>query len=228
MSSVLENGHAESNGEPSAAEKLAQSHVGDHKVVFVEEVPDEDELKHGEPPVTGSVLEAVDEPEEIPVKLPAKQKAAPSLDTQSDVLFPSLGGGPKAHPAPTWGPAAAKGANGANGSSANIGTDSGPAPAAPKVPSLSNGGPRIVNIPGKYTDQIVMEPKHILPRNQLKKPVADVLREVNKKSKANVSSSSSANGTIFSASGPTESSCRDALNAIAEAIGTKVHQSMHF
>lgn len=219
MASELENGHAESNGELSAAQKLMQRHEvdGDHKV-SVEEVPDEDDLKHGEPPGSASVLEAADASEDIPVKLPAKSKATP-FDTKSHELFPELGA-PKSQAspnvAPVWNAKKSAPANGVNGTKATP-TDSGPA-----IPTIANGGPRVVNIPGRHTDQIVMEPKHILPRQQLKKPVADVLREINKKSKANVTSHTSAQGTHFIASGPTESSCRDALNAIAEAIGQKV------
>jgi len=90
MATELQNGHAESNGELSNAQRLMQQHEADidHKV-SVEEVPDEDDLKHGEPPVSASVLEAADGSEEIPVILPAKPKAAP-LDTKSRSCSPSL------------------------------------------------------------------------------------------------------------------------------------------
>lgn len=217
-STELHNGHSESNGELTNAQKLMKRHAADAEHhVSVEEVADEDDLKQGETPVSASVLESADGSAEIPVTLPPKPKSVP-LDYQSREAFPELGA-PKSTagtPPGIWNlksPAAANGTNGSN----NTSSDAGPA-----IPAMSNGGPRVVNIPGRYTDQIVMEPKHILPRQQLKKPVTEVLRDVNKKSKANVVSHISGQGTQnFTATGPTESSCRDALNAIAEAIGTK-------
>lgn len=212
----LENGHLHFNGELSNAQKLMQRHAADSDYhVSVQEVADEDDLKRGEPSASTSVLEASDEPAEIPVKMPSKPTSAP-LDYQSRELFPELGASKSVMDIPTWNlknTTAVKSVNGSNGRSSTAG---------PAIPTISNGGPRVVNIPGRYTDQIVMEPRHILPRQQLKKPITEVLREINKKSKANVVSYISGQGTQqFTATGPTESSCRDALNAIAEAIGTK-------
>jgi hypothetical protein len=102
----------------------------------LEDVPDDDDLKHGEQPVSSSILDGLDDvptPEWVP---PMSEKAAgkqkenesqkenkPLLDTQSEELFPGLGGAPKPKQAtaskPTWN----FGKAGLNGSSATNGAN---------------------------------------------------------------------------------------------------------
>ncbi|KAI9847453.1 MAG: hypothetical protein M1837_002354 [Sclerophora amabilis] len=81
--------------------------------------------------------------------------------------------------------------------------------------------PQSMSIPGKYTERISLFPPEMKPRHQLKKPVPDVLREINRKSKANVQMSSGAGGAYhFDAKGPVEA-VRQALKDVAKELGSK-------
>jgi hypothetical protein len=58
----------------------------------------------------------------------------------------------------------------------------------------------------------------------MKKPLVDVLKDINKKSKANVTVSTGNAGLMwFSAVGP-QDACRQALKDVVEQIGAKVSQ----
>ena len=78
-----------------------------------------------------------------------------------------------------------------------------------------------MTIPGKYSERISLFPQEMKPRSQLKKPVPDVLREINRKSKANVQMLSGGAGAIhFDATGPVEA-VRQALKDVAKELGSK-------
>jgi hypothetical protein len=116
----------------SAAQKLMQKHQDEVHKATIEDVPDEEDLRHTPEPLSSSVLESTEDAapasqwgatmsakaagkqKEAP---PAKEKA-PALDTQSNESFPGLGGAPKpAQPAqarPSW--VAKPSPKGANGS----------------------------------------------------------------------------------------------------------------
>jgi hypothetical protein len=99
----------------SLAAMLEEQHARDesHKPT-VEEVVDEEDLKHPPPSATADnqtlppVLSPADESltpaETVPAAKPAPKKA-PAFDVQSEELFPALGSGPKpaAPAAATWG-----------------------------------------------------------------------------------------------------------------------------
>lgn len=168
---------------------------------------------------------------------PATEKK-PRLDTQSHDAFPELGGG-KSQNAPSvasiWSgkkPAVVKaeGLNGTNGTASQDVSSGGSAPtsgaATPtsgSAPSVS-GGPGNFSIPGRHSERISLAPNQLLPRAQMKKPLVDVLKDINKKSKANVTVSTGNAGLMwFSAVGP-QDACRQALKDVVEQIGAKVSQ----
>ena len=160
----------------------------------------------------------------------------PVLDTQSEDAFPALGD-PKAHssaPAPSsWSkkPAAAgKPANGvssgtvhsiskpSSGSSTPI-----PGTGTPQSTTLSQRGPvPQMNLPGRYREQIRLHPSDMTPRSQLKKPVSDTLRDINKKSKAHVEMKAGPGGVmVFEGTGPVDA-VLDALKEVATQLCSKV------
>lgn len=184
----------------------------------------------------------------ISAKTAGKQKAIPSqenkptLDTQSHELFPELGGTPRPQNGPTvpsiWGakkPAATSptGVNGkangltpTNGSSRASTPTSGIATPTSTLNSAAPKGPlNMMAIPGRHTERIQLAPSQLLPRAQMKKPLADVLKEVNKRSKANITMTTGQGGAYwFTAVGPIDA-CRQALKDLVEQIGSKVSLS---
>lgn len=167
----------------------------------------------------------------------AKTKAA--LDHLSEESFPALGGGPKSQTpaaAKTWGikkstPLAQPHSNGLNGSTGNrqaspsassrastppVGTWTAP-------PSKSRGSiDHRLPIPGKCTERISFAPIQLKPRGQLRKPIPEILRAINKRSKANVEMKPGPNGHLyFEATGPVDA-VRQALLETAKEIGSQV------
>jgi hypothetical protein len=170
------------------------------------------------------------------------QTAAPSkptLDTQSEAAFPALGG-PKTQPAAAapspWSkkPAAVgRAANGmsngmANGntapstlSSGNSTPMSGLVTPSSTAPSQRGPVPQM-SLPGRYSEQIQLHPSHMTPRSQLKKPVSDILRDINKRSKAHVEMKAGQGGlVVFEGTGPVEA-VRVALKEVATQLCSKV------
>jgi len=240
---VTTNGHAETNGNTSdlsAAQKLMQKHEEAHQAT-IEDVPDEEDLKHGEEPASASVLESTDDtpaPGWVPpisAKAAGKQKEVPppkenkSLDTQSHDLFPELGGAPKPKPVttPIWtakkpGSAPPVTNGKANGNATNGVSRGSPQTSGATTPISVRGGPQSMVIPGRHQQRVRFAPSQLLPRAQLKKPLPDILKEINKKSKANVQMTTGQEGNLFfTASGP-EEAVRQALNDVAAQIGSKV------
>lgn len=171
------------------------------------------------------------------------QAAAPSkpaaLDTNSEDAFPALGP-PKVlpnAPAPTpWSrkPASVgKATNGTsngvtNGSTASSRRTSGASTpisgiVTPSTTAASQRGPTPqMSLPGRYSEQIQLHPSMMTPRNQLKKPVTDILRDINKRSKANVEMKSGPGGVVvFEGTGPVDA-VRVALKEVATQLCSKV------
>lgn len=212
------------------AQKLMEQH--DHHVT-VEDVVDEEDLAHPPP----SARSAPDGAAPLSEKAAGKQKAQdapakkPALNTSSEEAFPALGPvKPRAQAsvAPTWGkkPAAVT-SNGVNGGPAsnNSSRSSTPASGFGTPASLTVGrGPLLptVNIPGKHTERISFSPNQLTPRAQLKKPVNDIIRDINRRSKAKLEYKSGPGGTvIFESTGPVEA-VRQSLKEIANEVGSKV------
>lgn len=193
------------------AQKLMQEH--DHNVT-VEDVVDEEDIAH--PPPSAK---ATSDAPALSEKAAGKQKAddapkKPALNTSSEEAFPALGPAkPRAQvSAPTWGkkPTAVT-SNGVNGSAASNGTSAASGPALPTM-----------NIPGKHTERISFSPRMLTPRAQLKKPVNDIIRDINRRSKAKLEYKPGPSGTIvFEATGPVEA-VRESLKEIANEVGSKV------
>ncbi|KAL8681796.1 MAG: hypothetical protein Q9186_002111 [Xanthomendoza sp. 1 TL-2023] len=164
------------------------------------------------------------------------------LDTKSEDAFPALGGGPKPQaPAPVsmaWGGRKPLGVanavpNGVNGQAPMSSTSSSRAstPASGKQTTTTNAsvtshrrGPSIpqhMPIPGRHSERIQFAPSQLLPRDQLKKPLQDVIRSINKRSKATVEMKLGPSGTIiFEGTGPVDAA-RQALRDVAKEVGSK-------
>ncbi|KAE8354695.1 hypothetical protein BDV28DRAFT_130488 [Aspergillus coremiiformis] len=222
MASDLSNADVNGGTPKSRAALLEEQHARDeaHKTT-VEEVVDEEDLKH--PPPSSSVQdEKADAPSpspaptEVPAPAPkAAPKKAPAFDVQSEELFPALGSGPKpkAPAASAWGArgpsAAAAVANGAPGGS----------PAAPR--GFGSEGPRIMSLPGKHVEQLRLAPSQMLPRGQLKKPLRDILRDISRRSKANVDMRGGPGGSIIFEGKGSVDAVRQALKEVAQQVGSK-------
>lgn len=232
---------ASTNGDAQTpAQKLEQrlAQEESHRPT-VEEVPDEDDVAHPTPSVTAD-SDASPTPAAVSEKAAGKQKAQdapvkksganPPLNIQSEEMFPGLGA-PKAHtPAAVssaWGrkPASVS-ANGVNGTAASNGTSRASTPASgiatPTTPSVRGPGPQTMNIPGRYVESISLAPSQMVPRQQQKRPMQDVIREINRRSKAKVEMKPGNMGHIvFQGTGPVDA-VRSALREVARELGSKV------
>lgn len=170
------------------------------------------------------------------------QAAAPSkpaLDTQSEAAFPALGA-PKTQPAaaaPTmWSRKPASVGKAANGMSNGVSNGntapstlssgastpmSGIVTPSSTVPSQRGPNPQM-SLPGRYSEQIKLHPSMMTPRSQLKKPVQDILRDINKRSKANVEMKAGQGDlVVFEGTGPVDA-VRIALKEVATQLCSKV------
>lgn len=217
-SQPIVNGSGAAGDGMTAAERLMKQHAAhDAHPVTVEEVDDEDMLKHPAPSAAASLPISTD-PSRVATpsgdgpmsakaagKQPAREEPAPTaggsksrLDISED-SFPALGASKtKAPAAPSpWSskPAAVgKASNGiANGTSAGkpafSNASSRPSTpmsgiATPGSTAPSQGGN--LSLPGRFTDKYTIPKARMTPRSQLKKPVSDIIRDVNKRSKAKV------------------------------------------
>ena len=204
------------------AQKLMQEHADHH--VTVEDVVDEEDVAHP-PPAAKS---ADDGSAPLSEKAAGKQKAdaapaapkKPALNTSSEEAFPALGPvKPRAQApvAPTWGkkPASVT-SNGVNGAAASNGS-SAPMPIGrgPALPSM--------NIPGKHTERISLTTHQVAARSELKKPINEIVRDINRRSKAKLEYKQAPGALVFEATGPVEA-VRQALKEVANEVGSKVSQ----
>lgn len=75
-----------------------------------------------------------------------------------------------------------------------------------------------MNLPGRNSEQIVLDPSMLKKRDQLKKPVSEILRDINKRSKAKVEMKNGPGGMlVFEGTGPTDA-VRVALKEAANQI----------
>ena len=176
---------------------------------------------------------------------PAKATPVP-LDTQSEELFPSLGT-PKTAAAKTpvaWGSAKPESlANGlANGnktagsvpSSGTTSRTSTPV-STPLTPTAANGQWRPTGAAAgwrppssKHAEKWHMRPADLLPQKQMKKKVEDVLRDINRRSRAKVSMSPAPDGgKIFEAQGSSVDAVRQALRDVSKEVGAKVAHTLN-
>ncbi|KAI0894562.1 putative RNA binding effector protein Scp160 [Annulohypoxylon nitens] len=207
------------NVEGSAAARLLQKHAENplHHVT-VEDVPDE-ELKSPSAPDSAEKPSWNQTPSaKAAGKQPAKESGP--LDTQSHEAFPELGvpkaAASKSNISPIWG-----GANGkTNGTSwSTNGTPRTSTPASGV--STPTGVPPPVSIPGRNVETFLLEARHVLPRTQLKRPLQDILKDINRKSRAQVSLAPAPSGYFkFEATGP-QDKAQQALRDLVQQIGIK-------
>ncbi|ORY61353.1 RNA binding effector protein Scp160 [Pseudomassariella vexata] len=190
---------AASEAESSAAERLLQKHTENHQPT-VEDVPDEE------------------------LKPTAKAKG---LNMESEEAFPGLGGSSSSsskgkapvNNIPIWG-AKLNGksngttpANGTPGTSTPVSHTSTPAPGNAPTPN--------VFIPGRYVESIELDPNDIMPRAQLKRPIADIVKDLNRKSRAVLTISTKDRGKLkIEAQGP-QDPAQQALRDLVAQIGAK-------
>ncbi len=206
----------------SLAQKLMEQHAQNPLHATVEDVPDEER---------STVPSSADAPgnsswgQTISTKAAGKQKAqeAVTLDTESQEAFPALGSGPKSTAAtrnnitPIWG-----GANGKpNGTSWS--TNGTPRTSTPTSGiSTPTGVPPPITLPGRNVESYILESSHILPRNQLKRPIPDIVKDINRKSRAVINMVPGPNGSLkFNATGP-QDKAQQALRDLIQQIGAKV------
>ncbi|KAK4201078.1 hypothetical protein QBC40DRAFT_278797 [Triangularia verruculosa] len=199
--------------EPSAASQLLQQHAAHH--VMVEDVPDE-EL----PPKSAASNEASTTESAPPAAAPKPAKAA-SIATQSRELFPELGTAPApvARPTGIW--AKRTGANGTSESNGTPPTSAPPSGAATPTP-LAVRGPASISIPGRNVEYTLLEPQHVLPRAQLKKPLPDIAKDFNRRSRAPIKVSTMADGKVRVEATGAQDIATQALKDFINQIGTKL------
>lgn len=178
----------------------------------------------------------------VPALGAAKPNGVPSLNTQSEEAFPALGGGPKAPAAApaamAWGAkkptsvhASLNGINGHGPPSSMTSSRASTPTSGVLTPTSTNPSfaqprgipvPKPMSKPGRHSERIELAPSQMLPRDQLKKPLQETLRGINKRSKANVEMKSGPNGMIiFEGTGPVDAT-RQALKDLAKEVGSKV------
>lgn len=207
--------------EPSAASQLLQQHAA-HQVT-IEDAVDEDLPSE---PTASTEATGNESTEPLPSKAVGKQKGqdASGLATRSHELFPELGGAapkPVAVVPPVW--AARANVNGkSNGTSPANGTPptSGP-PSGVSTPTPRTGPPSL-SIPGRNVEYMLLEPHHVLHRTQLKRPLPDIVKDFNRKSRALVKVMNQPDGKLrVEATGPQEIATQ-ALKDFVKLIGTKL------
>lgn len=211
--------------EGSLAQKLMEQHAQHPLNPTVEDVPDEE---GSNAPSSADATGTSSWGQNVSAKAAGKQKAqASTLDTESQEAFPALGSGPKSTPAPKnnitpiWG-----GANGkANGTSWS--TNGTPRASTPNSGvSTPTGVPAPLSLPGRNVESYILEPSHVLPRNQLKRPIPDIVKDINRKSRAVINMVPGPNGSLkFNATGP-QDKAQQALRDLIQQIGARVSISL--
>ena len=235
------NGGSSAVEDLTPAQKLLAKHTADEAhQPRVEDADDEDDFSH--PPPSSSTRQNSTESDTVagatrPISEVAKGKqkvqdtdnqptktATPNLNTESEEAFPALGppkGRPTVPVAQTW--AKKPVIVSLNGNKAAI---NGKTPSSrPSTPASGiNGSTTLpgVALPGRHVDHIHFTPNQIKPASQMKKPIPQVLQEINQKSKAKVTMREGVGGVrIFEGTGPVDA-VRQALREIANQIGSKV------
>lgn len=213
---------ATSSEQLTTAQKLQQEHAaaeGHH--VTVEEVVDEDLKPHAgsDGPADTSALSE---------KAAGKQKetapyASKPLDTQSRELFPELGG-PKSQTTktvPKWNVLSSGKTNGHSPASTNGAPRAATPPSGVATPIGKPSVPSVA-LPGRHVEHVVLEPQHMKPRDQLKRPLNQIIQDINRTSRAQVKAvPGGAGGQRFEAVGPQEAA-QQVLKELVKQIGSTV------
>lgn len=240
-------GTVASNGR-TAAQRTQERHASHHIAPpdafdqTLARAPSSDPQIPDERPLSQGLAEENPKEEESSLVGDLQVKQDPILDTQSTDAFPALGAGPKSQVgnrvATAWD--SKKGtsvgndhSNRVNGSvlmsNASSPRASSPAlsttPAATNPPGASQSYgfpiPRLI-LPGRHSEKIQFSPSQLRSKDQLKKPLNDIIRDINRRSRAVVRFWVAPNGTVsFEATGPVDST-RQALIDVANQVGIAV------
>ncbi|KAJ2892289.1 hypothetical protein MKZ38_010047 [Zalerion maritima] len=165
----------------SDAMRLQNAHAA-----TVEEVPDEDDL---------------------PVATTSKK---PAIDTKSTEMFPELGmssSKPVQAPSGPWGKGGGQVKSNGNGNETQTSAppNDGYSPGS-RTPSPAQGTglkiPGAVNLPGRNADTVILGPNQMLDRKQMKRPLADLIRDANKRGRVRITHTPSGLNHKFEATGP--------------------------
>lgn len=233
----MDSATSSGQSELTPAQRMLQAHHPDeaHQPT-IEEVVDQDDIEHPAPskaPLTNG--------QGMSAKAFGKQKAqdsplrdmtnkprpsAPTLDTQSEEAFPSLGAAKtKAPTSAAWGnkPASIARTNGTQGAARSNGALNSSASSGNSTPAMaygSRGTTTPISLPGRYTEDMKMRTDQL--RTDLRRPLAVLLQDLNKKSKAKVELSRAAGFVTFRAQGPNSEAVRELLRDVAAQVGEKV------
>ncbi|KYK55038.1 RNA binding effector protein [Drechmeria coniospora] len=206
----------------SAAQKLLQMHAESSHRPTVEDIPDED----GPKPTNVSASWVAPMSAKASGAQRESQGSKKPLDTQSHELFPELGAskGKSANVAPIWGAKSLAGGK-SNGNTSNGNTPNGNSrsstPASGFATPSAQGSAPAMFIPGRNVESVTLEPQFIVPRGQLKRPIPDILKDINRKSRANITMATASNGRLkFDATGP-QDVAQQALKDLVQQIGIK-------
>jgi KH domain len=234
-------------GQKTNAQLLKEKHEAlEAQNPTVEDVVDEEDNQH--PPPSALTSHPVNS-DTFSKEAGGKQRADTAskksavLDTQSEELFPSLGGGSKARAspaaAPAWAakittPSSRSAANGVSHGLYPAQTGSSPLSSRPSTPlsgilapassnAMSNDqssrkAPMQMVMPGKYTDRITLVPAQM----DKSKHIQPYLDKLNKKSRATVTRHTARDGLsiVFEGSGP-KKDVSEALRTIARELSAK-------
>lgn len=199
----------------------------------IEDVVDEEDLAHptassetsAAPTTNGASMsaKAVGKQKEAPSAPAAKPK--PALDTQSEEAFPSLGASkaPSSATASAWSNKPSSVRNGQPSGAAYQANGASPGNNATPRSYAPNGRGNIMAIPGRSIQEMHIQSSQLKTSAELRKSLPELLREINKRSKANVTMRSAAGGVIvFTGQGPSDDSVREVLKEVVSRVGAKV------
>ncbi|KAI1369784.1 putative RNA binding effector protein Scp160 [Xylaria arbuscula] len=209
--------------EVSAAARLLQKHAQHPLQATVEDAPDDEAKPSTDAPAPTDSSWAPTMSAKAAGKQPSEAPSA-GIDTQSHEAFPELGvpkaTAPKTNYPPIW--AGAKG--GANG---NLNGTSWSANGTPRTATPTSGVatptgvPPPMAIPGRNVETLMLPSSSILPRAQLKRPITDTVKDINRKSRAVITMTNGPGGQLkFEASGPPDKA-QQALRDLVSQIGRK-------
>ncbi|KAE8445099.1 hypothetical protein EG329_013701 [Mollisiaceae sp. DMI_Dod_QoI] len=233
---AAQNGVNGAESGPSPAQKPSAIHEPHNPTV--EEVPDESDLNGGAHPQSEkTTLESVNDASVVPswggapsAKAAGKRKAEepstkekrPVLDTQSSELFPGLGGS-KPAAAPSFNGSWGKGPAPVNGRSNGTPTTGASTPTS-DVPTPPSGRVAPQSLAGHIQAPLLVLQKHeVVPRTQMKKPLPDIMKDINKKLRTNLTMTQGAGGVLEfrETSNQKDALKQQALRDLSHQIGVK-------
>lgn len=159
-------------------------------------------------------------PRPIQPSIPKNAQSAPN--TSSEEAFPSLGTpkvgnqSPWSNQPPSTRQATLNGFSNASSRSATPVTSA--MPPAMNFPASRGQG---IVLPGRHSHSITLNSSHLKPRSEMKKPIQEILRDLQRRSKATVEMKSASGAVTFQAQGPTLDSVHQILKDVVAQVGAK-------